>query len=85
MMLEHIKVVSRYKHLLPLQEARAYDAHTIIFLLRRMKRLLLNGQYHHLVQYLHYTLAIGRLQTVRTSLDLVLSKLKMTRGRITSL
>lgn len=84
-MLEHIKVVSKYKHLLPLQEARSYDAHAIIFLPRRMKRLLLDGQYHHLVQYLRYTLAFGRLRTVSTSLDLVLSKLKLTRGGITSL
>jgi len=84
-MLEHIKVVSKYKQLLNQQDTRTYKAHTIAFLLRRMKRLLLDGRYRPLIQYLHYTLAIGRLQTVRISLDLVLSKLKITRGGITLL
>jgi glycosyltransferase involved in cell wall biosynthesis len=85
MMLEHIKVVSKYKHLLDLQDAKSFEAHTAIFLLRRMKRLLLDARYRHLIQYLRYTLPICRLQTVRICLDLVWSKLKLTRGGITSL
>ena len=83
-MLEHIKVVSKYKQLLNRQEAKTYKAHTIAFLLRRMKRLLLDGRYRPLIQYLRYTLAIGRSQTVITSLDLLLSKMKFKKGGTTS-
>jgi len=84
MMLKHIKVVSKYKNLLALQEARAYDAHTMRFLLRRIKRLLLDGHYDHFIQYLHYTMTIARLQTLKTFLDFILSKFKITRRGITS-
>jgi glycosyltransferase involved in cell wall biosynthesis len=84
-MLEHIKVVSKYKHLLNRQEARVYNTHTIIFLLRRMKRLSLDRRYHHLIQYLHYTLSIGRFETLKILLELVLNKLKRTPGGISSL
>jgi glycosyltransferase involved in cell wall biosynthesis len=84
-MLEHIKVVSKYKHLLNRQEACAYNAQTIIFLLRRMKRLSLDRRYPHLIQYLHYTLSIGRFETLKILLELVLNKLKGTTGGITSL
>jgi len=85
MMLEHIKVVSRYKHVLDHQDAKAFEAQTTLFLLRRMKRLLLDGRYRHLIQYFRYTVAVGRLEILRTSLNLVLSKLRRTTGRTTSL
>jgi glycosyltransferase involved in cell wall biosynthesis len=84
-MLEHIKVVSKYKQLLNRQEARAYNAHTISFLLRRMKRLSLDRRYLHLMQYLLYTLSIGRFETLKIFFELVLNKLKRTTGGITSL
>jgi glycosyltransferase involved in cell wall biosynthesis len=79
MMLEHIKVVSRYKQLLDHHDAKAFGVHTTLFLLRRMKRLLLDGRYHDLIKYLHYTFAISRSQILRTSLDLALSKIRLNR------
>lgn len=84
MMLEHIKVVSKYKQLLDYQDAKAFEIHTMVFLLRRMKRLLLDGRYRHLILYLKYALSMGRSQAPRTLLDLVLSKLRKTTGGITS-
>ena len=80
MMLEHIRVVSKYKQLLDHQDAKSFDTHATLFLLRRMKRLLLDGRYRYLLRYLHYTLSIGWSQALRSSLYLVMSKLNLTRG-----
>jgi glycosyltransferase involved in cell wall biosynthesis len=82
MMLEHIKVVSKYKQLLEYKDIKAFEAQTTLFLLRRMKRLLLDARYRNLIRYLRYTLSIGRSQALRTSLYFVMSKLNLTRGGI---
>ena len=85
MMLEHIKVVSKYKQLLDYQDAKSFETQTALFLLRRMKRLLLDGRYSHLMRYFQYTLAIGRVGIFRGFQDLVLNKLRRTTGGASSL
>jgi glycosyltransferase involved in cell wall biosynthesis len=80
MMLEHIQVVSKYKQVLDHRGAKSFDTHVILFLLRRMKRLLLDGEYRHLVRYLQYTYTIGRLKIFRTIPNLILSKLRSMGG-----
>jgi glycosyltransferase involved in cell wall biosynthesis len=76
MMLEHIKVVSRYKKLLEAPDSENYDRQTVLFLLRRAKRLLLDGNFMHFFHYMKYSTSLSVSDTAIILARIATGKLK---------
>ena len=76
MMLEHMKVSYRYKHLLNDLDTQQYKDQVISFVFRRGKLLLLNRQFKHFLKYMKYTFGMGFLRTFSVLFDMFTNKFK---------
>ena len=74
MMIEHIKVSFKYKHLLSKLDADNYESEALLFILRRIKHLLLDKQFGPIIKYLHCALNTGILKTFLALLNAILYK-----------
>jgi glycosyltransferase involved in cell wall biosynthesis len=76
MILEHIRVCARYKGTLTRQEENEYQDQVIRFILRRAKRLLLDGEVRTSVRYVMNSLRWSLLRTWLLLGSLSLSRLR---------
>ena len=77
MVLEHIKNSYRHRGIIDNFDKRFYNKHAILFLIRRAKKLLIEGEYKQCSKYIAFGLKLDPLMTFLIFINVIISKFKI--------